>query len=180
MRDPIPLCVDLDGTLITSDSMTCGIRQFVSNRSLNVVLVFRWLFQGRAFLKQQIAERVTTDPVTLRYNQPLLAYLANERSQGRQLVLCTGADMQVANAVAKHLRIFSLICASDGKRNFTGRTKANWLTGRFGVHGFDYVANSWADIVVWRQARFAMRVNASVLTLLAPKVLRTKIVTCTT
>ena len=112
-------------------------------------------------VKQRLAALAPINPETLPYNQPLLDWLNQQRSQGRSLVLCTAADRSIADAIAAHLGIFDDVIASDGDTNLGGRSKADALEHRFGKQGFDYAGNAQVDLQVWQRARKAVVVNAS-------------------
>jgi 4-hydroxybenzoate polyprenyltransferase/phosphoserine phosphatase len=155
----LPLCVDLDGTLVRSDtlvdSLASGSRNWRVWRALLTVL------RSRAAMKQQIAEIEPVDAATLPYNTELLDYLKAEKARGRRLVLATAADQSTAAAVAAHLGLFDEILASDGERNLKGEKKADALAARFGERGFAYAGNDRSDLAVWRRAHSAVIVNAS-------------------
>jgi len=167
----MPLCVDLDGTLITSNSLIQSLFDLVRRNPLNVLTVLGWSLRGRALLKKRTAERVELEAASLPYNHELLVYLRAEYSRGRRLVLCTGADEQIARNVANHLGIFSTVLSSDGKQNLKGRAKARVLERCFGIRRFDYAGDSWADLAVWRRSHLAIVVNASPWTVLALRLL---------
>jgi len=157
----IPLCVDLDGTLIKTDllweSMVCLLRR---NPLWLLVLPFWWM-KGRAHLKRQIAARVgRLDIANLPYNESLLNFLRAAHRQGRPLVLVTASDGSLAQQVADHVGLFTEVLASDGKTNLRGVAKCRKLVEKFGERGFDYAGNSAVDLAVWRQARAAIVVNA--------------------
>jgi 4-hydroxybenzoate polyprenyltransferase len=118
-----------------------------------------WLLRGKAHLKQQIARRVTLDPATLPYNQPLVAWLREQRAR-REVVLCTASDASLAEPVARHLELFDDVIASDGQRNLSGSNKAEALVARYGERGFDYAGNAPVDLQVWKHARQAIVVEA--------------------
>ena len=169
--DRVPLCVDLDGTLISSDSLVQGISVFLRRDPRNLIWVLGWCFRGRAMLKTRIGEQVLPDAASLPYHRELLAYLRAEFLRGRCLVLCTAANERVASSVAEHLGIFSMVFSSNGKENLKGRAKMKVLERRFGARQFDYAGDSWADISVWRGARSAIIVNASPWIFLALRIL---------
>jgi len=173
--DRVPLCVDLDGTLITSDSLIQGLFEFLRRNPLNMFPVLGWSLRGRALLKKRIGERVGLNAASLPYNRELLGYLRDEYSRGRSLVLCTAANEQVAGNVVAHLGIFCMVFSSNGKENLKGRAKLRVLERRFGTRQFDYAGDSWADLAVWRRARSAIVVNASPWTVLALRVLGVRI-----
>jgi 4-hydroxybenzoate polyprenyltransferase/phosphoserine phosphatase len=154
------VCVDLDGTLIAGDLMWESLLLLIKRAPLAALMVPLWMLRGRAFLKHQIAMHVTLDPGTLLYRDEVLAFLRHSHSQGRSLVLATGADEIHARAIATHLGIFSDVLASDGRRNLSGRHKAARLAERFGAHRFDYLGNAWADVPSWLTAGRAIVVAA--------------------
>ncbi len=156
----IPLAVDLDGTLIQTDTLHEAALRALRERPLSLLRLPLWLLQGRAVVKQQLAGLSRFDPSVLPYNQPLLDWLTEQRAAGRRLVLCTAADRSIADAVAVHLGIFDEVLASDGQTNLGGTHKAQALERRFGAGGFDYAGNARTDIKVWSRARQAVVVNA--------------------
>lgn len=155
----IPLCVDLDGTLLESDLFFESLLLLLRINPFYVLLLPWWFLKGKAALKREIASRVSLDPAALPYHPQVLDLL---RSAGdRAIVLCTASDQRLAEAVAQHLGLFDVVLASDGKRNLSGRQKAETLLDRFGERGFDYVANERIDLAVWKHARQAWLVGAS-------------------
>lgn len=155
------LCVDLDGTLLHTDSLQEAMFCFIKANPLRLLLLLMWLCRGRAYLKQQLACRVSIDPAVLPYNTELLAWLRQCKAEGQLLVLVTATDRHYAELVAKHLDIFDEVLASDGHINLRAHQKAAALTQRFGTKGYDYAGNSHDDLVVWEQADGAIVVNAS-------------------
>jgi len=152
-----PLCVDLDGTLIKSDSLFDAVCQFLRRNPFRFWQLGRWLSTGRARLKAEVASRAPLNPAQLPYNTELLLYLHAERRQGRQIYLTTGADGPLAERVAAHLGIFAGVLASDGVTNLTSALKLECLKARFGE--FDYIGNSRADLPLLANARHAMVAN---------------------
>lgn len=156
-----PLVVDLDGTLIHTDTLH-ELALGALRASPFTAIQIPWLLsRGKPVLKQRLAERVRLNPDALPYNQELLAWLETQRDEGRKLILCTAADRRVADAVADHLGIFEEVIASDGITNLASANKAEALVRRFGQGGFDYVGNATADLEVWAQSRRAIVVNGS-------------------
>jgi phosphoserine phosphatase len=156
----VPLCVDLDGTLIRTDLLWESLLILLKKNPLFAFAVPFWWAKGRAHLKAQIASRVRLDPSYLPYHAPLLDYLRAEKAQGRRLLLVTASDAQLAQGVADHVSLFSEVLASNGRTNLRGRNKAARLAEHFGERGYDYAGNSHVDLPVWRRAREALVVNA--------------------
>lgn len=158
-QSDVPLCVDLDGTLIQTDLLVEGLVAVMTNRRLFCRLP-SLLAGSRAGLKRQVAALADLEVSLLPYNRTLLAYLREQKSAGRMLVLATAADERVARAVADYLDLFDAVIASGGEHNLKGEAKARALVARFGEQGFSYVGNDAADLPVWRVARSAVVVNA--------------------
>ncbi len=158
---PVPLVVDLDGTLIRTDMMWESLARLLKRNPFAIFAILFWWTRGRAFLKQQLARRVQIDSATLPYNEKFLAWLRAEKKAGRRLILATASDLKMALPVADHVGIFDEVLASNGKTNLRSENKLRALTEKFGPRGFDYAGNSTADFAVWRGSREAVVVNAS-------------------
>ncbi|MEY2824371.1 MAG: hypothetical protein RLZ64_909, partial [Pseudomonadota bacterium] len=148
----IPLAVDLDGTLVHSDTLHEAALRALREHPLALFKLPFWLLQGKAVLKQRLAALSRFEPSTLPYHQPLIAWLTEQRTQGRKLVLCTAADYSIAIAISEHLGLFDEVIASDGNTNLGGVKKAEALERRFGAGGFDYAGNASVDLHVWQRA----------------------------
>ncbi|MFZ2297690.1 MAG: UbiA family prenyltransferase [Aquabacterium sp.] len=160
MTQPIPLCVDLDGSLIHSDLLLESFLLLIKRNPLYLFLAPLWLLRGKAHLKAEIARRVSLNGAALPYTQPFLDWLRAQKAVGRPLWLCTASDTRLAQAVADHLGIFDGVLASNGQTNLSGRNKAAELVARFGAKQFDYCGNHRVDVPIWAQARSAIVVNA--------------------
>lgn len=150
----LPLVVDLDGTLMQTDTLHEVTWRLVVASPLALAGFPSWLASGKAAFKQEVSNRVTLDATLLPYHAELVERLRTERGR-RRLVLCTGANAHIAGAVSEHLALFDEVIASDERTNMTGLTKAQRLVDRFGEQGFDYVGNSLSDVPVFARARQA-------------------------
>jgi hypothetical protein len=92
----IPLCVDLDGSLIRSDSLVEGFLRAIQRHPLACLRACLLLLHSRAQFKRRIAELAAIDVRLLPYRFDLLALLTTEASAGRRLILATAADELVA------------------------------------------------------------------------------------
>lgn len=158
--DALPLCVDLDGTLVRTDTL---LETFLA-ATRNLYVLFRmpfWLLQGKAKLKANLAREAKIDAALLPYNDTLIEYLHEQKRLGRYLVLVTAADRNIASEVNRHLKLFDEIIASDGSQNLRGTRKAKTLTERFGRKGFCYIGNDRFDLPVWECASGGILVNVS-------------------
>jgi hypothetical protein len=158
-ENKIPLVVDLDGTLIKTDMLWETFGSLLRKNPLWFFPAVCWWMRGRAFLKQQLAARVAIDPAGLPYHKKLLAFLREQKSAGRTIILATASDIGAAKPVADYVGVFDEVLASDGRSNLRGANKLRALTEKFGERGFDYAGNSTVDLAVWRGAREAIVVN---------------------
>jgi 4-hydroxybenzoate polyprenyltransferase len=156
-REP-PLVVDMDGTLIHTDSLVEGALQMWKADPLSAFKCLWWILCGKAALKREIANRVELDAGGLPYNECLVTRL-QEQSGTREIVLCTAADHRFAESVAKHVGVFDEVLATNGDVNLRSAAKARALVDRFGVGGFDYAGNDTADLEVFAVARRALVVT---------------------
>ena len=160
IQQDIPLCVDLDGTLIRTDLLWESVMLLVKQLPWTAFLLPIWLLRGRAHLKREVAKRVHLDAACLPYRTEALEWLESERAAGRRLVLTTAADQSLANAVAVHLGLFEEVIGSNGIVNLKGAKKLEAIEKRLGDH-FDYAGDSRADQVIWNRARRAIAMDAS-------------------
>jgi 4-hydroxybenzoate polyprenyltransferase len=155
------IAVDLDGTLVMTDTLYESILQLFKQAVFSVLLLPLWLMQGKAAFKSKIAERGSLNPALLPYNQALIDWLIEQRASGKKIVLTTAADQRIANSVAEHLGLFDEVLASDGTTNNASSNKSQLLDQRFGQNCWDYAGNSQDDLAVWKVANSAIVVNAN-------------------
>jgi 4-hydroxybenzoate polyprenyltransferase/phosphoserine phosphatase len=153
-----PLCVDLDGTLVKSDTLVDSLLLLVRSHPLIALRTPAWVLGGKAAFKAKVISQVSLDVPHLPYNLKLLEYLREQHAEGRPLYLATGADSRLADRIADYLGIFTAVLASDGRTNLTGHNKLASLQARFGS-GFDYIGNARADLPLLEGAVEPMLAN---------------------
>jgi phosphoserine phosphatase len=78
-----------------------------------------------------------------------------------KIILGTASHKNYAFAVAKHLKIFDDVMASNKDFNLSGHNKAETLVSRFGEKKFDYIGDHMRDIPVWEVSQLSIIVNAT-------------------
>lgn len=151
----IPLVVDLDGTLLKSDSLWEGFYRTMAKRPWAIFQILSWLFRGRVALKRNLAPDILSEVADWPYNDEVLRAIESARENGRAVYLATAADETVAQAVAGHLGIFDGVFATSGTTNLKGGTKLTKLLERFPRGSFDYIGDSAADLPIWTACRTA-------------------------
>lgn len=155
-----PLCVDLDGTLVKSDTLVDSLLVLARTRPASLFALPGSLLHGKAALKAFVTSRVSLDVAHLPYNRTLLQFLHEERARGRALYLVTGADVRLAQRVAEHLGIFAGVLGSEGSVNLTGTHKLDRVRSQFGGE-FGYIGNDTPDLPMLAHAAEIMVANPS-------------------
>jgi 4-hydroxybenzoate polyprenyltransferase len=150
----IPLCVDLDGALVKSDTLWDSLWFAAKEHPRAFLGACLELKNGRAGFKRRIASLAVADPSTLPYRGDLLQLLRAEAGAGRPLILATAADRIVAEGVARHLGIFRQVIASDGAVNRKGSGKLEGI--RKVATRFLYAGDSMDDLPVWKASQGAI------------------------
>ena len=156
----VPLCVDLDGTLVKSDTLYDSTLALTRQHPALLLQLPRWLMEGKAALKKHITSAVQLDVAHLPYNRELMQFLEQEHATGRPIYLATAADKALAERVADHLGIFAGVLASDGTLNLAGKNKLAAFRSRFGDN-FSYIGNASPDIPLLTNCLAPMVANPS-------------------
>jgi 4-hydroxybenzoate polyprenyltransferase len=154
----VPLCVDLDGTLVKSDTLVDSVLVLVRQRPAEILRIPGWIAQGKPQFKQHVTQAVTLDVEHLPYNRALLEWLRAEHGAGRAIYLATAADRALAERVAAHLGIFAGVLASDGQTNLAGRNKLEAFRQQFGER-FCYIGNAKPDVPLLTACESPMTAN---------------------
>jgi 4-hydroxybenzoate polyprenyltransferase/phosphoserine phosphatase len=158
---PVPLCVDLDGTLLRTDSlweMSLLLMRRAPLKLLTAPIVL--LFRGRASLKLWLAAHVTPDVGNWPLSPVVRNLIETAKAEGRRVVLVSGAPQSIVDSVARVVQVTDgNIGTLGGDKNLTGEAKAAVLVERFGAGGFDYVGNGYADMPCWRVSHRALAMH---------------------
>lgn len=155
----VPLCVDLDGTLIRTDVTQESLVLALAKKPWILFLLPLWLLHGRAYLKMRLSALVTLTPSRLPYNYTVIDAIEESRRKGAKVYLVTAAHETPARQIADYLGCFDDVWASDGTLNLRAEAKGNLLVQSFGEKGYRYMGNSHDDLMVWRYAQEAIAVN---------------------
>lgn len=151
MAPPLPLVIDLDDTLVRTDTLLEQLVFVAFKAPQRLPQAFAALFRGRAVFKRTVAEIANLDVAVLPYNEAIVAHAAERRAEGGAVHLVTAADQSIADKVAAHLGIFETAQGSDGQTNLKGARKAEAIAARF-PDGFAYAGDCGADVHIWRRA----------------------------
>ncbi len=154
----IPLVVDLDGTLLLTDTLFEAFAEHLRRRPLWAVWQMIQLPFGIAKTKARLTTSVDLDVTRLPVNEDVLAYCKRAKAGGRQVWLVSAADQAIVDRVAAHFGLFDRVIGSDGVTNNKGSAKASLLQ-REAPNGFEYVGDSPADVKVWKKSAVASYVG---------------------
>ncbi|MEM8841561.1 MAG: UbiA family prenyltransferase, partial [Pseudomonadota bacterium] len=158
--EAVPLIVDLDGTLLSTDLLHESILNFVAKDPVKALQMPAWLKDGKAGFKRRLTGLTTPDFETLPLNPAVIAEIEAARAQGRKVILVTASDQIYADQIGEHVGLFDEVHGSDGTTNLGAEAKAAFLVERFGKGGYDYIGDSRADLPVWASARDAIVVRS--------------------
>ncbi|WXU00857.1 MAG: hypothetical protein Ctma_1591 [Catillopecten margaritatus gill symbiont] len=157
----IPLIVDLDHTLIDTDLLQESSKGVLKSRPWLIFMFPIWFMRGKGHLKEQLVKRFNIDVSKLPYNQTTIDYIKQRKKQGDKIILATASHKFYAFAVAKHIKLFDDVMASNKNFNLSSHNKAAKLVERFGNKGFDYMGDHNRDIPVWEVSNLAILTNVS-------------------
>ena len=160
LPDPLPFCVDLDGTLIRTDLTLESLLSVLKREPWVLFLLPLWLLKGKSHLKDQLAKRAHFDISVLPFNPAVVALIRAARDAGRPTALVTGSHEHLARRLAEELPLFDMVLGTTADNNLIGANKARRLDEKFGQGRYEYAANARVDMAVWRNASAAITVNA--------------------
>lgn len=157
----VPLCVDLDGTLINTDSLwECLLRLLLKRPWLIFIFLYVLLRHGRVGLKKKLSDYGRNQSWIPAYSQQVIAFLNKAKEKQATIYLTTAAHFDIAKKIANDIGIFQQVVATSNT-NLKGKEKSKVLVEKFGAKRFDYIGNAKSDIVVWKNARHAYGANIS-------------------
>lgn len=151
-----PLYVDLDGTLLATDTLWESILALTRSRPWMLARLPGWVLAGKAAFKRKLADLVIPDINTLPLRPEVLEFLQTEKAKGRPIILATAADARIARALADHLGLFDDVLASDGTTNLSGDRKLSAIREHCKGVAFDYLGDSHVDLPIWKASRNAI------------------------
>jgi 4-hydroxybenzoate polyprenyltransferase len=154
----VPLCVDLDGSLLRTDLLWETLFAALGEKPGLAFALPGWIGRGKSSLKHRLAAHAAPDAESLPYHEDLLAFLRQQKAAGRTLVLATASHQTYADAVAAHLDLFDHVIGSDETNNRRGASKVEAIRAAVG-ETFDYVGDSDADLPLIAACRKFHRVG---------------------
>lgn len=146
-----PLVVDLDHTLILTDSLYEHVAVGLFSRPGALGRAALGLTGGRAAFKAALSDGIAFSADHLPLREELVDWLRTETERGREVHLCSAANRAIVEAIEARVGLFDSAVGSEAV-NLKGRAKADYLEKTF-PDGFVYAGDSAADLAVWAKAR---------------------------
>ncbi len=157
------LFVDLDGTLLRTDTLWESLFLLVKTSPISLCMLPLWIARGKAVFKEEIARRTIPDIETLPISESVKKYIEIAKANGSTIILATAAHRSIAEQVASYLGLFSEILATNGDTNLKSEAKAHAIQLRAGNTPFDYIGNATSDIPIWTAAGRAIIANPNTI-----------------
>jgi 4-hydroxybenzoate polyprenyltransferase len=157
--DELPLAVDLDGTLVSTDTLHEGMISSLKAKPHHAMGMRKSRPWAKAALKPVVASHIGFDASLLPYNSDLLAYLRAAKQAGRRIGLFTAAHQSIADCIAAHLGLFDVVRGSEDIPNLSSRAKIAAIRDAFGAR-FAYAGDAAVDRPIFDAAESVILVGS--------------------
>ena len=148
--EKIPLVVDVDRTLVSTDLMWEGIISVLFTRPHRLLAVAATLFRGRAAFKARLAQEAELEIDHLPLRADVLRLVREAKEDDRPVVLASAAYFEQVEQLGERVGADHVIASSDTE-NVKGVRKLKRVQEMF--ESFDYVGDGAADLSLLRAAR---------------------------
>lgn len=158
---PTTLVVDLDGTLIRSDTthelLVLCLRWKPHLLPLAILKLLISRSSGKRWMADLVGHHI--DPEHLPYEEKALDLIRAHTGNGGDVWLVSGSDDTIVQRISTHLGLFKHAMGSTPETNLTSSHKTAYLQEKL-PKGFTYAGNSNQDIAVWKASRQGYGFNA--------------------
>ena len=157
----IPLVVDLDGTFIKKDLLYEGFKLIIRKNFLYIFSCCIWILKGKVNLKNKLFKKINIKSAKIQVNEGVLHFIEKEKKDGRKIILATASLQSSAEEISREYPFFDEVYGTNDDTNLKGKNKLKLLLKLYGFKKFDYIGNSFSDLVIFQSCRYAYLVNAS-------------------
>ncbi len=156
----LPLCVDLDHSLINTDLTFEAILEALKLNPLNIFIVLKFiLLMEKKELKCWLSQNVSLEWDRIPKNVEVEAFIRKEIENGRMVYIVSGSHQKFLENVHRLFPMAKEAIGTSDKVNLIGKNKAEYLINRFGAQQFDYLGDSRHDLHIWKHAKTAYIVS---------------------
>jgi 4-hydroxybenzoate polyprenyltransferase len=149
VRKSAPLVVDLDGTMLCSDTLIEGIAAGLFQKPVATLARCAGAIFSVSRFKSWVFHNVDVDYDSIPANDRLVAWLEEEKASGRAIHLVSAANQGVVDRLADRFGLFDSAHGSSDTHNLKGRNKRKFILERFGPVAV-YAGDSRPDFHVWK------------------------------
>ncbi len=157
------LFVDLDKTLIKSDFLLESfVRYFSKNIFAPIICLAVLITKGKVGLKEFLSNKSDISVENLPYNKQVLdaIYQWKENYPKEKVILISATHQDVIERIAYHLKCFDAWYGTDNE-NLKSEIKLKKIKDLTEGESFTYIGDSFADLVIWENAKKCYLVNPS-------------------
>ncbi len=147
--DMSPLIVDLDGTMLRTDTLVEGIAAGLFQKPFATLANGAGALSSVPKFKAWVFKNIDVDYEVIPANEPLVAWLTEEKARGRSIHLVSAAYQGVVDRLANRFGIFDSAHGSSDTHNLKGRHKRKFIIENFGPSSV-YAGDSRPDMHVWK------------------------------
>ncbi|MEI6350572.1 MAG: UbiA family prenyltransferase [Verrucomicrobiota bacterium] len=158
MKNPRPLYVDLDQSLLLTDVLWELVAQLVCRKPWKIPILARACVGDRARLKTWLNAEIDFPVELLPWNTAVLELIQIHKAASGRVFLATATHEQIARRIADFHVFFDGVLATVDGCNLKGEAKLAAIRTHcktLGAEGFDYIGDSRADIPIWQAAEEA-------------------------
>jgi|TARA_B110000261_G_C12982082_1_gene316829 hypothetical protein len=160
MNQPLPLFVDLDGTLIKEDIGQLSLKdQIKKNFFICFVVIFKFIFFGKPNVKLYVSKNYLINFHKIHFNQACLDFINSAKVLGRKIYLISGSHQLLINQFESKLDIFDGHFGTSENYNMIGLNKVKFINEFLKISKFDYIGNSHQDLDVWENSENIIYTN---------------------
>ena len=157
------LFVDLDKTLIKSDFLLESfVRYFSKNIFAPILCLVVLITKGKVGLKEFLSNKSDISIDKLPYNKEVLdvIYQWKENYPKEKVILISATHQDIIERIACHLKCFDGWHGTENE-NLKSEIKLKKIKDLTGGKTFTYIGDSFADLVIWENAKKCYLVNPS-------------------
>lgn len=157
------LFVDLDKSLIKSDYLLESFFYYFSqNIFAPFISLFVFLRKGKVGLKKFLYEKSNISVSNLPYNQCVLDAIQHWKKEhpNEKIFLISATYHKAIDSIAKHLNCFDDWHGTENE-NLNSEIKLKKIKDLTNNKNFTYIGDSFADLIIWKNAKKCILVNPS-------------------
>jgi 4-hydroxybenzoate polyprenyltransferase len=155
------LFVDLDGTLVSTDTLDECLLLIVRHRPHLLLCLPFWLLRGKAYFKYRVAAATAHLLGPLPYRKTVLEYIRQNANGAEPVVLATAANQRIAEFVSNELGLFTTVMASNAEENLSGSRKLARIREYADGRPIAYMGDHAKDVPIWLACTRAIVVGDS-------------------